>query len=64
MERDLVSVDGMVVAITGGCGGIGMATARSFALRGAKVALGDLDPWTIYLGNPAAKVRAREFEGR
>ncbi|MFM8792266.1 MAG: SDR family NAD(P)-dependent oxidoreductase [Solirubrobacterales bacterium] len=43
MDRDLVSVDGMVVAITGGCGGIGMATARSFALRGAKVALGDLD---------------------
>ena len=36
-------MDGMVVAITGGCGGIGMATARSFALRGAKVALGDLD---------------------
>lgn len=43
MDRDVVSVDGMVVAITGGCGGIGMATARSFALRGAKVALGDLD---------------------
>lgn len=43
MDRDLVSVDGTVVAITGGCGGIGMATARSFASRGAKVALGDLD---------------------
>lgn len=43
MDRDLVSVDDTVVAITGGCGGIGMATARSFALRGAKVAIGDLD---------------------
>ena len=43
MDRDSVSVDGTVVAITGGCGGIGMATARSFALRGAKIALGDLD---------------------
>ena len=28
------------------------------------VALEDLDPWSIYLGNPATKVRAREFEGR
>jgi NAD(P)-dependent dehydrogenase (short-subunit alcohol dehydrogenase family) len=43
VDRDLVSVAGTVVAITGGCGGIGMATARSFALRGATVALGDLD---------------------
>lgn len=43
MDRDLISVGGTVVAITGGCGGIGMATARSFALRGARVALGDLD---------------------
>lgn len=43
MDRDIVSVQDTVVAITGGCGGIGMATARSFALRGARVALGDLD---------------------
>jgi putative colanic acid biosynthesis acetyltransferase WcaF len=35
------------------------------AILGARaVALGDLEPWTIYLGNPAARVRAREFEGR
>jgi len=43
VDRDLVSVGDTVVAITGGCGGIGMATARSFASRGAKVAIGDLD---------------------
>lgn len=35
------------------------------AILGARgVALDDLEPWTIYLGNPAAKVRRREFEGR
>lgn len=35
------------------------------AVLGARaVALRDLEPWTIYLGNPATKVRAREFEGR
>lgn len=35
------------------------------AILGARaVALEDLDPWSIYLGNPATKVRAREFEGR
>ena len=35
------------------------------AILGAcAVALEDLEPWSIYLGNPATKVRAREFEGR
>jgi putative colanic acid biosynthesis acetyltransferase WcaF len=35
------------------------------AILGARaVALEDLEPWSIYLGNPATKVRAREFEGR
>lgn len=34
---------GSVVAITGGAGGIGAATARAFATAGASVALGDLD---------------------
>lgn len=35
------------------------------AILGARgVALSDLEPWTIYLGNPAVRVRAREFEGR
>ncbi|MFN5496879.1 MAG: putative colanic acid biosynthesis acetyltransferase [bacterium] len=28
------------------------------------VALADLEPWTIYLGNPAVRVRTREFDGR
>jgi putative colanic acid biosynthesis acetyltransferase WcaF len=35
------------------------------AILGARaVALEDLEPWSIYLGNPATKVRARDFEGR
>ena len=35
------------------------------AILGARaVALEDLEPWSIYLGNPAARVRAREFERR
>jgi len=35
------------------------------AILGARaVALADLEPWMIYLGNPATKVRTREFEGR
>jgi NADP-dependent 3-hydroxy acid dehydrogenase YdfG len=38
-----IPVDGAVVAITGGGRGIGLATARSFAARGATVCIGDLD---------------------
>ena len=37
------SVSGKVVAITGGARGIGAATARALADRGARVAIGDLD---------------------
>ena len=33
-----------VAVITGGAGGIGMAMARAFAARGAKLVLADLDP--------------------
>jgi NAD(P)-dependent dehydrogenase (short-subunit alcohol dehydrogenase family) len=40
LERPL---NGAVVVVTGGTGGIGLATARALAGAGAKVALGDLD---------------------
>lgn len=40
LERPL---NGQVVVITGGAGGIGSATARALVKAGAKVALGDLD---------------------
>ncbi|MFM1803508.1 MAG: hypothetical protein RL136_387, partial [Planctomycetota bacterium] len=35
------------------------------AILGARgVALRDLEPWSIFVGNPAVKVRAREFDRR
>lgn len=38
-----INLSGAIVAITGGARGIGLAAARDFAARGAKVVIGDLD---------------------
>ncbi len=43
MARQALPMSNTVAVVTGGCGGIGLATARSLAARGVKVALGDLD---------------------
>jgi hypothetical protein len=38
-----IALPGAAVAVTGGARGIGLATARQFAARGARVYIGDLD---------------------
>jgi NADP-dependent 3-hydroxy acid dehydrogenase YdfG len=43
MAKEPRSLQGKVVAITGGARGIGRATARALARQGAKIAIGDLD---------------------
>ncbi len=36
-------IEGLVAVITGGCSGIGLATAKRFAAEGAHVVIGDVD---------------------
>src|SRR5947209_5320630 len=43
MARTLRSLDGHVVAITGGARGIGRATASALIAQGARVAIGDIE---------------------
>lgn len=42
MARDAIGMDGKVVIITGGAGGIGAATARLIQARGGRVAIADI----------------------
>lgn len=44
MARRPIPITGRVVAITGGARGIGRATAAALSSRGARVAIGDVDP--------------------
>ena len=49
-------IAGSVVAVTGGARGIGLATARALAMRGAQLAIGDID-------GPRASSAAAEVGG-
>lgn len=44
MRRDIFSVEGKVVIVTGGCGQLGRQFTRTLIERGAKVGVFDLDP--------------------
>src|SRR4051794_17661596 len=43
MSKTVIPISGRVVAITGAARGLGLATAKELAARGARVAIGDLD---------------------
>ncbi|HYB26832.1 MAG TPA: SDR family NAD(P)-dependent oxidoreductase, partial [Solirubrobacteraceae bacterium] len=43
MAKSLRSLNGQVVAITGGARGIGRATAAALIAQGARVGIGDID---------------------
>jgi NAD(P)-dependent dehydrogenase (short-subunit alcohol dehydrogenase family) len=43
MPKTEIPISGRTVAITGGARGLGLATAKALAARGARVAIGDLD---------------------
>jgi NAD(P)-dependent dehydrogenase (short-subunit alcohol dehydrogenase family) len=43
MRKTSIAISGRMVAITGGARGLGLATAKELASRGARVAIGDLD---------------------
>src|SRR3954470_18321075 len=43
MSKTAIPISGRTVAITGGARGLGLATAKALAERGARVAIGDLD---------------------
>jgi short-subunit dehydrogenase len=43
MSKALIPISGRTVAITGAARGLGLATARELAARGARIAIGDLD---------------------
>jgi short-subunit dehydrogenase len=62
MSKQALPMNNTVAVVTGGCGGIGMATARSLNARGVRVALGDLDGELA--AERAVELGDRHFGGR
>lgn len=57
LMSDRISLKGRVALVTGGARGIGLASVKLMAFRGARVILADLDPPTEYLPENVAFVR-------
>jgi hypothetical protein len=53
MKGTPINLPDAVVAVTGGGRGIGFATAKAFAARGARVAIGDLQLEATAPGSPS-----------
>ena len=58
--QDMRDFEGLKAVVTGGGSGIGAATARLLANRGAAVAVLDLDPEAAVVGR-AARVQGRRL---
>jgi NADP-dependent 3-hydroxy acid dehydrogenase YdfG len=58
---EALDMTGVVVAITGGAEGIGLATARAFAGLGASIALADYDGTALAAAKAELRGKAREL---
>jgi NAD(P)-dependent dehydrogenase (short-subunit alcohol dehydrogenase family) len=65
MPGSAAEFDGLAALVTGGASGIGLATARLFAARGARVAILDQDiPWAASAGAGSSESEAGQGAGQ
>lgn len=55
-------MDGKVIAITGGASGIGLATAKILASRGAKISIADVSEANLEKGQKAIKEASKNSD--